>query len=43
MDLFDYLIMKSDSFPDSAPLPQILGSSKPHAMHAGIIASTSFT
>ena len=30
MGLFDYLIMKSDSFPDSDP-PQILGSSGPHA------------
>ena len=30
MDLFDYLIIKSDSFFDSAPPPQILGSSGPH-------------
>ena len=30
MDLFDYCNYKSDSFPDSAPPPQVLGSSGPH-------------
>ena len=30
MDLFDYSNYESDSFIDSAPPPQILGSSGPH-------------
>ena len=30
MELFDYCNIESDSFPDSAPPPQILGSSGPH-------------
>ena len=30
MDLFDYSYYESDSFIDSAPPPQILGSSGPH-------------
>ena len=32
MDLFDYCNYESDSFPDS--VPQILGSSGPHALRS---------
>ena len=32
MDLFDNSKYESDSFIDSAPPPQILGSSGPHAL-----------
>ena len=34
MDLFDYCNYESDSFPDSAPPPPILGSIGAHASGA---------